>query len=54
MNLFKRVCDEMFIFQSHSFAGTILPYSRKTQHELSKIFVEHARHAASIEFRPQA
>ena len=52
-NLFKRLCDGMFIFQSHSFACTILPYSRKTKHELSKIFVEHARTLLTQSFEPK-
>ena len=34
--------------QSLSFAYLILAYTRKTMHELSKIFVKHALHVAGI------
>ena len=33
---------------SLSFACSILAYSRKTLHDPSKIFVEHARHVAGM------
>ena len=33
---------------------SILAFSRKTRHELSKIFVEHALHVAWIQFRTHA
>ena len=33
---------------------SILAFSRKTRHELSKIFIEHALHVARIQFRTQA
>ena len=39
---------------SLSFACSIFAYSRKTLHESSKIFVEHAQHVARILFRTQA
>ena len=37
-----------------SFSCLILPHSRKTLHDLSKICVEHARHVAKILFGTQA